>query len=137
MKAGVTAADLIASGVTDITGEASNYSYQSVLCVMRQLGMLGSVEASITFTDGLTSPIKEIEYGYWYNYENIVGYEFNKSSVPMMAEAVVSVGPQFANQRDKFASSCARKSPVLASSATVSVATHATLNWRGRTVYHR
>ena len=64
MKAGVTAADLIASGVTDITGEASNYSYQSVLCVTRQLGMLGSVEASITFTDGLTSPIKEIEYGY-------------------------------------------------------------------------
>lgn len=38
MKAGVTAADLIASGVTDITGEASNYSYQSVLCVTRQLG---------------------------------------------------------------------------------------------------
>ncbi len=90
------------SGVTDITGEASNYSYQSVLCVTRQFGMLGSVEASITFTDGITSPIKEIEYGYWYNYENIVGYEFNKSSVPMMAEAVVSVGPQFANQRDKF-----------------------------------
>lgn len=102
MKAGVTAADLIASGVTNITGEASDYSYQSVLCVTRQLGMLGSVEASITFTDGITSPIKEIEYGYWYNYERIVGYEFNKSSVPMLAEAVVSVGTQFANQRDKF-----------------------------------
>ncbi len=109
MKAGVTAADLIALGVTDITGEASNYSYQSVLCVTRQLGMLGSVEASITFTDGLTSPIKEIEYGYWYNYENIVGYEFNKSSVPMMAEAVVSVGPQFANQRDKFMDELCKK----------------------------
>ncbi len=109
MKAGVTAADLIASGVTDITGEASNYSYQSVLCVTRQLGMLGSVEASITFTDGITSPIKEIEYGYWYNYENIVGYEFNKSSVPMMAEAVVSVGPQFANQRDKFMDELCKK----------------------------
>jgi hypothetical protein len=109
VKAGVTAADLIASGVTDITGEASNYSYQSVLCVTRQLGMLGSVEASITFTDGITSPIKEIEYGYWYNYENIVGYEFNKSSVPMMAEAVVSVGPQFANQRDKFMDELCKK----------------------------
>lgn len=71
--------------------------------------MLGSVEASITFTDGLTSPIKEIEYGYWYNYENIVGYEFNKSSVPMMAEAVVSVGPQFANQRDKFMDELCKK----------------------------
>lgn len=109
VKAGVTAADLIASGVTNITGEASNYSYQPVLSVTRQLGMLGSVEASITFTDGITSPIKEIEYGYWYNYENIVGYEFNKSSVPMVAEAVVSVGPQFANQRDKFMDELCKK----------------------------
>lgn len=133
MKAGVTAADLIASGVTDITGEASNYSCQSVLCVTRQLGMLGSVEASITFTDGITSPIKEIEYGYWYNYENIVGYEFNKSSVPMMAEAVVSVGRSLPTSATSLWMSCARKSPALALSATVSVATHATLNWRGRT----
>ena len=102
VKAGVTAADLIASGVTDITGEASGYSYRSTLSVTRNLGMLGSVEATISFADGITSPIKEIEYGYWYNYERIVGYEFNKTSVPMMAEIYVSVGSQFANQRDKF-----------------------------------
>ena len=125
--------DLIASGVTDITGEASNYSFQSVLSVTRQLGMLGSVEASITFTDGITSPIKEIEYGYWYNYENIVGYEFNKSSVPMVAEAVVSVGPQFANQRDKFMDELCKKITGLGFVSGVSVATHVTLNWWVRT----
>lgn len=51
MKAGVTAADLIASGVTDITGEASNYSYQSVLCVMRQLGGFNHVYRRTHITD--------------------------------------------------------------------------------------